>query len=361
MPSREISAWDVEDALTREPKLVGYVVLKPGYDTSAAAIKKYLRTKLPDYALPSAVVVLKAFPLSPNGKIDVSSLPSPANLSHEVDEHIVFAHDPLEMRLVQIWEDILHVQPISVEDNFFEIGGDSLAAVDLFLQIEKVFHKDLPISALLQAPTIAQLSALIRQDINSHRWSSLVPIQIQGDGPPLFCIHADGGVLMYNRFVEFLGPNQPIFGLQARGLLSTRDAPHTDLRKMAADYIQEIRTVQPTGPYQLCAFSMGGVVAFEMACQLEAAGDKVALLALFDAYSPGFPKRRQGTNFAQLKLSIHIGELSRYDFVQRWQYILSCLRHRWRVTRSALLGWIVVSLHLPMPHSIRYDYVRDDH
>ena len=106
---------------------------------------------------------------------------------------------------------------------------------------------------------------LIRQETNSYAWSSLVPIQPFGTRLPLFCIHADGGVMLYKKFVEYLGPDQPIYGLQARGLLGTKDAPHSDLKKMASDYIQEIRTIQPTGPYQLCAFSMGGVVAFEMA------------------------------------------------------------------------------------------------
>jgi amino acid adenylation domain-containing protein len=347
-----------EDALTREPRLVGYVVLKQQHGTSADDIKKYLRSKLPEYAVPSAIVIINSFPLSPNGKIDVSALPNPEKISHEVDNHFVYPRNTIEMQLVEMWEKILHTNPISVEDNFFEIGGDSLAAVDLFLQIEKDFQKDLPISALIQAPTIAQLATLIRQDVNAHRWSSLVPIQTQGGKPPLFCIHADGGVFMYNQFVEFLGPDQPIFGLQAKGLLSTHDTPHNDLKKMAADYIQEMRTVQPTGPYRLCAFSMGGLVAFEMAFQLKALGEEVALLGLFDAYCPGFPKRKPGINFAQLKISIHAGELSRYNYLQKLDYIMRRIRHRLRVIQSSCFGWFVVAFQLPMPHSIRYDFVR---
>ncbi len=352
------SSTDKEDALTREPRLVGYVIFKQNYKISVKVLKKYLRTKLPDYAIPRAIVVLNSFPLSPNGKIDVFALPNPENIALEVDDHIIYPRDPLEMRLVQIWENILHAHPVSVEDNYFEIGGDSLAAVDLFLQIEKDLHKDLPISALIQAPTIAQLATLIRQDITMHRWSSLVPIQPRGSKPPLFCIHADGGVFLYNQFVEYLGPDQPIFGLQAKGLLGAQDTPHDDLKKMASDYIQEMHAVQPTGPYQLCAFSMGGIVAFEIAQQLKVLGEKVALLGLFDAYSPSFPKRKPGKNFAQFKISIHLGELSRYNFLQKLDYVMRRIRHRLRVIQSSLFGWIFVAFHLPMPHRIRYDFVR---
>jgi len=349
---------ELEKRLTGALKLAGYVVPKKPQSISAQALKSYLRNQLPNYALPSTIMILESFRLSPTGKIDISALPDPEQVSRELDENFVHPRDPLEIQLTRMWEQILRTSPIGVHDNFFEIGGDSLNAVDLFLQIEKDLQKDLPISVLMQAPTIAELAMLIRQDTSSYSWSSLVPIQPFGTRLPLFCIHANGGVIVYKHFVQYLGPNQPIFGLQARGLLGTKDAPHIDLKQMASDYIQEMRTVQPTGPYQLCAFSMGGVVAFEMACQLRAAGEEVAFLGLFDSYSPGHPKRMPGPTVVQIKLSKHRGALSRYELPQKLDYLKRRLRHRLSVIQSSLFGRIFVALRLPMPHRIRYDYVR---
>ena len=346
------------EMLVHGRRLVAYVVLKKSGSISTQALKSYVRTQIPDYAVPGNIVILESFPLSPTGKIDQSALPDPKQVFRELDENYVAPHDLLETQMIDLWERLLRISPIGVHDNFFDLGGDSLIAIDLFMEIEKTFQKDLPISALMQAPTVAELVRLIRQDSISYSWSSLVPIQPLGTKIPLFCIHADGGVMFYNRFVEYLGPDQPIFGLQARGLLDTKDVPHNDLKQMAADYIQEIRTVQPTGPYQLCAFSMGGIAAFEMACQLRAAGEEVAFLGLFDAYSPGYPKRKPGANFVQSKLSIHRSALSRYNLAQKLNYLLDRLRHRLSVIPSSLFGWIFVVLRLPMPHRMRYDYVR---
>lgn len=339
-------------------KLVAYVVLKKSGSISSQALKSDLRTQVPDYALPGTLMILESFPLLPSGKIDQAALPDPDQTFRELDEKYVAPHDPLETEMTHLWERLLRVSPIGIHDNFFDLGGDSLVAIGLVLQIEKKFQKDLPISALMQAPTVAELVRLIRQDSASYSWSSLVPIQPLGTKTPLFCIHADGGVMFYHQFAQYLGLEQPIFGLQARGLLNTKDAPHTDLRQMAADYIREIRTVQPTGPYQFCAFSMGGIAAFEMACQLCAMGEEVAFLGLFDAYSPGYPKRKPGASFFQLKLSIHRSALSRYDLPQKLHYLLDRLRHRLSVIQSSLIGWIFVTLRLPMPQRIRYDFVR---
>jgi amino acid adenylation domain-containing protein len=347
-----------QGALTRALRLVGYVILKKPGRISTQTLKSYLRDQLPDYALPSALLFLESFPLSPAGKIDITALPDPDQVSCELDGNYSAPRDFLEVQLTRMWEKILQTSPIGVDDNFFDIGGDSLNAVDLFLQIEKDLHKDLPISVLMQAPTVAELAMLIRQATSSYLWSSLVPIQPRGTRLPLFCIHADGGVIVYKHFVHYLGPNQPIFGLQARGLLGTKDAPRNDIRQMASDYIQEMRTVQPTGPYQLCAFSMGGVIAFEMACQLRAAGEEVAFLGLLDTYSPGHPKRLPGRTAVQTQLSKHRGALSQYEWPQKLAYLRRRLHHRLSVIQSSLFGWIFVALRLPMPHSIRYAYVR---
>lgn len=190
-----------------------------------------------------------------------------------------------ERQLVSIWEQVLGIQPIGISDNFFALGGQSLLAMSLFVEIEKAFGKTLPLATLLQAPTIEQLAPLLRQEEEStSSFSSLVPIQPSGSKPPFFCVHGVlGNVLKFLDIANYLNPDQPFYGLQAKGL-DGKCAPHSRIEAMAACYIQEMRSRQPEGPYFLGGYSMGGIVAYEMAQQLHAQGQKVALLVLFDTF-----------------------------------------------------------------------------
>lgn len=199
----------------------------------------------------------------------------------------------LEIQVAKIWEKVLDIQPIGIRDNFFcDLGGTSLLAVKLFAEIEKAFNKNLPLSTLLQAPTVEQFANLISQEGWSGSWSSLVPIQTGGSKPPLFCIHAVGGnVLTYVALARHLGTDQPVYGIQAQGI-DGKGSFQTSLEEMAANYIKAIRTVQPEGPYYLGGLSGGGIIAFEMSQQLVAQGEKVALLALFDSYNPDYLRAR---------------------------------------------------------------------
>ena len=196
----------------------------------------------------------------------------------------------LEVQLTKIWEEVLGIQPIGIRDNFFEIGGHSLLAVHLFAQIEKMSGKNLPLATLFQAPTIEQQATLLYQEEWSESWSVVVPIQTNGDKPPFFGIHgAYGNVLFYYNLAHHLGQSQPVYGLQPQGL-DGKQVPHTRVEDMAAHYIQEIRKIQPEGPYFLGGYSMGGKVALEMAQQLRTQGQEVALLALFDTLGSEFLK-----------------------------------------------------------------------
>lgn len=227
----------------------------------------------------------------------------------------------LEVQLTKIWEEVLGIQPIGTRDNFFELGGHSLLALHLFGQIEKMSGKNLPLATLFQAPTIEQQASIIYHEEWSACWSPLVPIQTGGEKPPFFGIHgAYGNVLFYDNLARHLNPEQPVYGLQPQGL-DGKQVPHTRVEDMAADYIREIRTIQPQGPYFLGGYSMGGKVAFEMAQQLHAQGDKVALLALFDTLGSEFLKPLP----YRVRASRHLGNFLRLDLKEKLTYV----KERW--------------------------------
>ena len=186
-----------------------------------------------------------------------------------------------------MWEDTLKVSPIGIQDNFFELGGHSLLAMGLMAQLERDFKAKLPLSALFQAPTVERLAELLRRQDLNPRWSPLVPIQSKGTGPRFFCIAGGvGSVLYYYPLAHCLGPDQPFFGLQSKGI-NGDCAPYTHVQDMARHYIEGIRSIQPEGPYWLGGHCFGGIVAFEIAQQLAREGQAIALLAVLDIPAPG--------------------------------------------------------------------------
>jgi thioesterase domain-containing protein/acyl carrier protein len=271
-----------------EKRLVAYIVSTPDNMPTANELRTFLKLKLPDYMIPSAFVRLEALPLNPNGKINRQALPEPdlAGLEHE--KVVVAPRDTLETQLVKIWEEVLGFQPIGVKCNFFELGGHSLLVVRLSAQVEKTFGQSLPLAAFFQAPTVEQLANVLRkrQVDEPTSQSSLVAIQPNGSKQPFFCVPGNLG----NVFVDLgdlarhLGPEQPFYGLQD-GLQNP-----SQIKALASHYITEIRSVQPKGPYLLGGFCWGGVVAFEIAQQLQAAGQRVALLVLVEPVPPPFYK-----------------------------------------------------------------------
>ena len=206
------------------------------------------------------------------------------------------------MQLVQIWEEILATGPIGVTDNFFHVGGHSLLAVRLIAQIQHLFDVNLPLATLFQAPTIEQLATILTlRQVKHIRRSALVGIQTIGKHMPLFLVHPIGGeVLCYQHLACQLGPEQPVYGLQ-----SLLDDQPRSIEYMAAQYIEAIQQVEANGPYQLGGWSLGGVIAFEMARQLQKQHKKVASLILIDSYAPASLIRMQHTTSDLLRHFAH--------------------------------------------------------
>jgi thioesterase domain-containing protein/acyl carrier protein len=210
----------------------------------------------------------------------------------------------VELQLVQLWEEILNVHPVLIDDDFFELGGNSLVAVQLMARIRQVFQRDLPLAILFQSSTILKLGHVLRQEMEPGSLSPLVAIQPQGNRPPLFCVHGLGGeVLSYYELARSLGLEQPVYGLQAPPPADVGVEP-ISLAAAAATYIAAIRAVQAQGPYHLTGYSYGAVVAFEMAQQLRQQEEEVALIALIDGFSPLVARRGRGRSDVMMLASL---------------------------------------------------------
>ncbi|MGL5835303.1 MAG: non-ribosomal peptide synthetase, partial [Waterburya sp.] len=307
----------VNSSNPEQSSLVAYSILKPNSTLTSQQLRDLLKTQLPEFAIPAALIFLDAFPLTPNGKVDLKALPTNQTTQLEIQSNLSSIPDSLEGQLSQIWSRILNIQPIARDDNFFELGGNSLLALRLFEQIQKVFGKNLPLATLFTAPTIAQLARVMHDQGWSAPWSTLVSIQPHGNKPPFFCIHPVGGnVLTYYALAEAMGTDRPFYGLQSRGL-DGKQAPSTSIEAMAVDYLQEIKSIQPQGPYYLGGHSFGGFVAYEIALQLEKNGEQVAVLALLDCLGPKVAKKYKPAQ----QLQIHLNNLAQSSAIESLSYL----------------------------------------
>jgi thioesterase domain-containing protein/acyl carrier protein len=234
--------------------------------------------------VPSLFVFLETMPLTANNKVDRNALPAP--VSSFSDEPVRSRpRDQMEVQLTALWQQALGVSKIGIHDNFFDHGGHSLKAAHLFFLLEQVYGRRLPLATLFQAPTIAELASVLSQEHWTPPWQSLVAIQPSGSSIPIFMVPGVGGnVLVFARLAKLLGPNQPCYGLQARGL-DGEQAPFTSVPEMASHYIAEIRRVRPNGPYVILGGCTGGLIAYEMAQQLIGQGQAVTLVVM-DTWHP---------------------------------------------------------------------------
>ena len=248
-------------------------------------LRQSLRRSLPEYMVPALFVELGAMPLTPNGKIDRLALMVPEGAASGLVA-ATSSRDALELQLVDLWEDVLERQGIGVRDNFFDLGGHSLVAVRLMARIAQQFDRHLPLAALFQGGTIEEQAHMLRAEGEIQTWSALVPVRRTGEETPLFCVAGAGGnVVYFHDLARALDQRRPFYALQPPGL-DGRSAPLQRVEDLAAHYIGHIRTVQPHGPYVLAGHSFGGMVAFEMAHQLEGAGEQIEALLLLDTAAP---------------------------------------------------------------------------
>ncbi len=266
-----------------QPQLAAFVLAENNHVLQTSQLKEYLFAWLPRPIVPAHIIQLDSFPYTPNGKLDRQALSGIETIPEVVDNYVA-PRTAIEESLVETWANVLNVERVGIRDNFFDLGGHSLLAVTFFAQIEKVFKERLPINLLFEAPTIAEFVQFLQRPLEKDDDQTLVGIQKRGDRPPVFFVHGLWGIIMdYVALSDHLGDNQPFYGLRASDL--TIDAyPNDTVEEMANRYINEIRKVQPRGPYRLGGFSFGVVVAYEMARQLQQAGEEIALLALIEGY-----------------------------------------------------------------------------
>ncbi|MBW4673819.1 MAG: amino acid adenylation domain-containing protein [Desmonostoc geniculatum HA4340-LM1] len=271
-----IALYDAEE----NQRLIAYIVTEKQEITTQ--LLPYLQQKFPNYMLPSAFVVLDALPLTPNGKVDKRSLPTDEVIRVNTTKTLTAPRNFTELSLVKLWESLLNISPIGVIDNFFNLGGHSFLAVRLMAQIQDRFGHNLTLSTLFENPTIEKLAAIVSQPFRESSNSPVVAINSSGSKIPFFCMHgAGGGINHYINLSRRLGEDYPFYALEHNP--DEEEPEILSVEKTANYYLREIRKIQPNGPYLLGGHCYGGVLAFEMAQQLQRQGETVDLLVVIDA------------------------------------------------------------------------------
>ncbi|MFD4128045.1 thioesterase domain-containing protein, partial [Streptomyces globisporus] len=265
-PTASLSAWTTNPA---------------GSGTGAllADLRHHLRRTLPDYMRPAAIIPLDKLPLTANGKLDRSALPSPDSETSDVGRP---PGTPQEQVVCELFAEVLGRPVVGVDEDFFDLGGHSLLATRLIARLRGAFGAELGLRTLFEAPTPGGIAARLDVDDPDGSYEVVLPLRTGGSRPPLFCIHPGGGISWsYSALIKHLDPKYPLYGIQARSLAREEDRPRT-IEEMAVDYADHIRTVQPHGPYHLAGWSFGGLCAHALAAEFQRRGEEVALIAVLD-------------------------------------------------------------------------------
>jgi len=303
-------------------QLIAFMVPCEGKKPIVKTLRDFLKSRLPDYMIPSQFIFMDALPLSFNGKLDRNALLALCTIDRPpLREAFMAVRNEIEIRLTEIWANLLRLRNVGVNDDFFELGGDSLMAMELVCWIEKEYGKKISPRALLQAPTIRQLSAVISDSGTPKSVSCLAPIKPTGSMPPLFCLpDVTGSALLYRQLVKHLDHAQPVYGIDG-----SQDVLLKPLQEMAAHYVNEILRVLPEGPFFIIGFSSGGVMAFELAQQLQRMHLKVPFLALLDSVFPGSSNEKTPI--------LSVSFLRNFPY---WAYYFGpfWIKHYWRIARD---------------------------
>ncbi|MEM7345916.1 MAG: thioesterase domain-containing protein, partial [Chloroflexota bacterium] len=278
-------------------RLAAYLALHQRTETTTSEIREFAQKQLPIYMIPSIFMVLDTLPLNPSGKVNRRALPTPEITRSEVIEFVA-PESPLEITMAKIWQDMLGIEQIGITDNFFELGGHSLLAVRLIARIEAETGKKIPLATLFQAPTISQLVGLIDEESEIALTNkAIVALRTQGEQLPLFCMPGNlGNVFTDLQYIlKYLATDRPFYAFQ-----DGADVP-TKIKDVASYYVNQLREVQPEGPYHIAGICSGGVIAYEMAQQLQAQNQAVELLALIEPSSPS-----KGTVKSYLQLAARL-------------------------------------------------------
>jgi aspartate racemase len=350
--------------ISEECRLVTYVVPRLEKDCSFPAGRQSLQQLLP---LPSRFVILRELPVLANGKIDYAQLSEKtAQTLAKEDQAGSDASDALGLQLVRIWEKVLGLDAVGTTDDFFALGGDSLAAATMLAAVDKFCGVTLPTSALLEAPTIQKLADLIRNGGVGETNLRLVALRLRGNKPTLYCVPGAGGdTLQVRLLARHLGEDQPVFAFQPRGFDGRSPFPRS-IEEIAKSYIDAMRLHQPRGPYYLCGLSSGGVVAFEMARRLVAEGEEVRFLGLLDSHGGDYPKHRKFlAKFLPLRKRL---KLLLLHFLPHGSYFVSLAglksglkqqMKRWLVRRMIALDQLMKFRVFRCPFNLRLFYIQE--
>ena len=330
-PDVQTSIATVREDQPGQQRLVAYVVLREGSDVGSNALQEHVRQSLPEFMVPSSVVMLEAFPLTPNGKVDRRALPVPDSSQLATAEKLT-PKDDLEMILVRIWEKVLGVPNIGVDDNYFDLGGHSVLAVRLLTEVEKVVGRKIPLTSLFRGSTVASLAKLLNEGSESEPEPLVAEFHPgNGNSPPLFAVAAPGArAIGYTIFSRHIGLDQGLYKLQAQGSIPRlRPLSMAELRALAEQYVAGMRAIQANGPYYLIAMCGGCQIAEQMILQLEAQGHEVQFFAILDTWVMEFVHRRWG--WLLLGYQHRLNWLRKVSTRERLSWIRRALKNRLRM------------------------------
>jgi amino acid adenylation domain-containing protein len=317
------------------PRLAAYWLPATHTQVSPSALRDYLSEHLPEYMLPASLTRLTALPTTPNGKVNLRALPAPAPSDFEHGSTIRPPETPLQATLHTIWQDVLGHDHFGIDDNFFELGGHSLLLLPLMAKIKEQLGQKLAMASLVQHPTIQALASFLDEGEKEAPLSCLVPIRASGSLRPLYFVSgAGGGTHWFHSLLPHLHPQRPLIGLELLGL-SPETQEINSVEAMAIELLAKLREAQPHGPYFLGGYSLGGLIAMEMAQLLRRDDEDVAFLCLVESYAPIPPRSTLGWLRCYLHNFMRLDwQEKRFFFSEKLRWF-KMLMHNWLATRQA--------------------------